>query len=57
MKLAFLALAVALGGVALLGAVFGTITELFTPSEFDTVTVPVVIEAVLLILNLFGGLG
>ena len=42
---------------ALLGAIFGTITELFTPSEFDTVTVPVVIEAVLLILNLFGGLG
>lgn len=31
-----------------LGALFGTMTELFSPSEYDTVTVPVVIAAVLL---------
>ena len=43
--------------LALIGAVAGTMTELFTPSEFDTVTVPVVIEAVLLILNTLGGAG
>lgn len=35
---------------ALLGAALGTVTELFSPSEYDTVTVPVVIEAVLLLL-------
>ena len=33
-----------------LGALFGTMTELFSPSEYDTVTVPVVIAAVLLII-------
>jgi len=43
--------------LAFIGAVAGTMTELFTPSEFDTVTVPVVIEAVLLILNTLGGAG
>ncbi len=32
-----------------LGALFGTLTELFSPSEYDTVSVPVVIAAVLLI--------
>ena len=35
---------------ALIAAVLGTATELFSPSELDTVTVPVVIEAALLIL-------
>ena len=35
---------------ALTGAFFGTLTELISPSEFDTVTVPAVISAVLLIL-------
>ena len=38
---------------ALVAALLGTATELFTPSEYDTVTVPVVIEAVLLLLSLF----
>lgn len=33
-----------------LGALLGTATELFSPSEYDTVTVPVVIAAVLLII-------
>ena len=33
-----------------LGALVGTITELFSPSEWDTATVPVVIAAVLLVL-------
>lgn len=33
------------------GAVLGTATELFSPSEYDTVTVPVVIAAVLLVLG------
>ena len=33
------------------GALLGTATELFTPSEYDTLTVPVVILAVLLALN------
>ncbi len=32
-----------------LGALFGTAAELFSPSEYDTVTVPLVIAAVLLI--------
>ncbi len=32
------------------GALLGTITELITPSEYDTVTVPAVIAAVLLLL-------
>ena len=35
---------------AVLGALLGAATELFSPSEFDTVTVPVVIAAVLLII-------
>ena len=34
-----------------LGALLGTATELFSPSEYDTVTVPVVIAAVLLALS------
>lgn len=34
-----------------LGAGFGAVTELFSPSEYDTVTVPVVIAAVLLLLG------
>lgn len=34
-----------------LGALLGTLTELVSPSEYDTVTVPVVIAAVLLLLN------
>ena len=38
--------------MAFLGAVLGTATELFSPSEYDTVTVPVVIVIVLLILSL-----
>lgn len=33
------------------GALFGTVTELVSPSEWDTVTVPLVIAAVLLILS------
>ena len=32
------------------GALLGTVTELITPSEYDTVTVPAVIAAVLLLL-------
>ena len=36
--------------MAFLGAVLGTATELFSPSEYDTVTVPAVIAAVLLII-------
>ena len=36
--------------MASLGAVLGTATELFSPSEYDTVTVPAVIAAVLLII-------
>ena len=36
--------------IALCAAIPGTATELFTPSEYDTVTVPIVIEAVLLLL-------
>ena len=35
-----------------LGALAGTAAELFSPSEYDTVTVPVVIAAVLLIIIL-----
>ena len=35
-----------------LGALFGTMTELFSPSEYDTVTVPVVIAATLLLIIL-----
>ena len=34
-----------------LGALLGTVTELFSPSEYDTVTVPAVIAAVLLLLG------
>ena len=33
------------------GALTGTVTELFSPSEYDTVTVPVMISAALLILE------
>ena len=33
------------------GALLGTATELFSPSEYDTVTVPAVIAAVLLLLG------
>ena len=36
---------------AVVGALLGTATELFTPSEYDTVTVPTVIAAALLILE------
>ena len=36
--------------LAALGALLGTVTELFSPSEYDTVTVPVVIVSVLLLL-------
>ena len=36
-----------------IGALAGTLAELFSPSEYDTVTVPVVILAVLLVLELF----
>ena len=35
---------------AFTGALFGTAAELFSPGEYDTVTVPFVIMAVLLIL-------
>ena len=34
-----------------LGALLGTVTELFSPSEYDTVTVPAVIAEVLLLLG------
>ena len=34
-----------------LGALLGTVTELFSPSEYDTVTVPAVIVTVLLLLG------
>ena len=33
------------------GALFGALTELFSPSEYDTVTVPSVIAALLLLIN------
>ena len=33
---------------AIIGAIFGAATELFTPREYDTITVPTVIAAVLL---------
>lgn len=36
---------------AVLGSLAGTLAELFTSSEYDTITVPFAIEAVLLILN------
>ena len=36
-----------------IGALAGTLAELLSPSEYDTVTVPVVILAVLLVLELF----
>ena len=42
---------VALGrfsGKVLFGALLGTATELYSPSEYDTITVPAVIAAVLL---------
>lgn len=32
------------------GALAGTITELFSPSEYDTITVPVIITFILLLL-------
>ena len=35
-----------------IGALFGTATELFSPSEYDTVTVPVAILVVLLVLKM-----
>ncbi|MBR5089468.1 MAG: TSUP family transporter, partial [Ruminiclostridium sp.] len=35
-----------------IGALLGTATELFSPSEYDTVTVPTVIAAVLLVFNI-----
>jgi len=35
---------------ALVGALLGTVTEMFSPSEYDTVTVPVVIAAALLLM-------
>ena len=35
-----------------IGALVGTVTELFSPSEYDTITVPVVILAVLLALEM-----
>lgn len=34
-----------------IAALLGTATELFSPSEYDTVTVPTVIAAALLLLN------
>ena len=37
--------------LAALGALLGTTTELFSPSEYDTVTVPIVIVSVLLLLT------
>ena len=36
--------------LAAVGALLGTVAELFSPSEYDTVTVPVVIVSVLLLL-------
>ena len=41
------------GGVLLsgIGALAGTAAELFTPGEYDTVTVPAAIPAVLLLLS------
>ena len=36
--------------LAVVGALLGTVAELFSPSEYDTVTVPVVIVSVLLLL-------
>jgi len=39
---------------ALTASLFGTATELFSPSEWDTVTVPTVTAAVLLLLGLVG---
>lgn len=38
--------------LALAGALMGTATELFSPSEYDTVTVPAVIATTLLVLTL-----
>lgn len=35
-----------------IGALLGTVTELFSPSEYDTVTVPIVFAATLLILTI-----
>ena len=34
------------------GAVIGTAAELFSPSEYDTVTVPVAVLAVLLLISI-----
>ena len=36
---------------ALFGALLGSLTELFSPSEYDTITVPTIISAILLIIN------
>ena len=36
---------------AAIGAILGTAAELFTPSEYDTVTVPTVIAAALIIME------
>ncbi len=36
---------------AAISALFGTVTELFTPSEYDTITVPTVTAAVLIIME------
>ena len=38
-----------------LGALYGAATELFSPSEYDTITVPTVIAAILLAVNLAVG--
>ena len=37
--------------ISFIGALLGTATELVSPSEYDTVTVPTVIAAALLLLN------
>ena len=37
--------------ISFIAALLGMATELFSPSEYDTVTVPTVIAAVLLLLN------
>ena len=36
---------------AFFGAVSGSLAELFSPSEYDTITVPTVIALILLIVN------
>ena len=37
--------------ISFIAALLGTATELFSPSEYDTVTVPAVVAAALLLLN------